>query len=172
MRKISLEKDFSQILIIFSLSFLYFKFIYFLRDKPYPATFIFSVFLLNFFLTIFFFHFISSSTTKNRSLVSLFFTFSYSLLPSFIWFSSTSLLYIVVPPPRTFSLMGRAFSIFFITFSLALLAWKIILMYLALRFSVKQSFYRIIFMLVLYLIWFIPYSLFLYYLKLFRIPFI
>lgn len=172
MRKISLESDYYQIGIILFLVFLYFKFAYFLRDKPYPATLIFFVFLTHFFFTIIFFYLCFSLNSKKVQLTSLLFSFSYSLLPSLIWFSLTSLLYIVVPPPRTFSLMGRAFSIFFITFSLAIAAWKIILMYLALRFSTKQSFYRIIFILVLYLVWFIPYSLFLYYLKLFRIPFI
>ena len=172
MRKISLESDYYQIGIILFLVFIFFKFAYFLRDKPYPATLIFFVFLTHFFFTIFFFYLFFDLNRKKMRVTSLLFTFSYALLPSLIWFSSTSLLYILVPPPRTFSLMGRAFSIFFIAFSLAIAAWKIILVYLALRFSTKQSFYRIIFILVLYLIWFIPYSLFLYYLKLFRIPFI
>lgn len=172
MRKISLESDYYQVGIILFLVFLYFKFVYFLRDKPYPATLIFLVFLSHFFFTIFFFYLCFGLKSKKMKITNLLFTFSYSLLPSLIWFSSTSLLYILVPPPRTFSLMGRAFSIFFITFSLAIVAWKMILVYLALRFSAKQSFYKIIFALILYLAWFIPYSLFLYHLKLFRIPFI
>lgn len=178
MRKISLEKDYYQPLIISVLVFLYFKFIYFLRDKPYPATLIFTIFLANFLLTVSFFYLLNKffSSNKNKKEISFFsfiFTFAYSLLPTLIWFLSTSILYLFLPPPRTFSLLGKGFSIFFIAFSLSLLIWKLILVYLAVRFSSKQNFFRIFYMIVLYLTWFIPYSIFLYqYKKLFRIPFI
>ena len=169
MRKISLEKDYYQIGIIFLLVFLYFKFAYFLRDKPYPASLIFFIFLINFFLTTCFFYLL---TKKKAAFSSFIFTFSYSLFPTLIWFLSTSLLYVFLPPPRTFSLLGRTFSIFFIAYSLSLLIWKLILEYLAIRFSSKQNFLRIFYMIVLYLIWFLPYSVFLYYFSFFRIPFI
>ena len=172
MRKISFEKDYYQLLIISGLVFLYFKFIYFLRDKPYPATLIFLIFLFNFFLTVFFFYFLSKVFEKRLNWKSFVFTFSYSLFPTLIWFLSTSFLYIILPPPRTLSLLGKGFSIFFIAYSLSLLIWKLILVYLALRFSSKQNFFRILYMIVLYLIWFIPYSILLYNFKLFRIPFI
>jgi len=177
MRKISLEKDHYQLLIITGLVFLYFKFIYFLRDKPYPATLVFFLFLFNFLLTVSFFYlfnkfFYSDQNKKETSFSSFIFTFSYSLFPTLIWFLSTSVLYIFLPPPRTLSFLGKGFSIFFIAFSLSLLAWKLILVYLAVRFSSKQNFFKIFYMMVLYLIWFIPYSIFLYHFKLFRVPFI
>ena len=140
MRKISLEKDYYQLLIITGLIFLYFKFIYFLRDKPHPATLIFLIFLFNFFLTVFFFYCLSKNFEKDVRLRSFIFTFSYSLFPTLIWFLSTSILYIFLPPPRTFSLLGKGFSIFFIAYSLSLLIWKLILEYLAVRFSTKQNF--------------------------------
>ncbi len=172
MRKISLEKDYYQSLIIFALVFLYFKFIYFLRDKTFPATLIFLIFVFNIFLTIFFFYFLSKNFEKKLNFKSFVFTFSYSLFPTLIWFLSTSILYIFLPPPRTLSFLGKGFSVFFIAYSLSLLAWKLILVYLAVRFSSKQNFFRIIYMIILYLVWFIPYSIFLYYCKLFRVPFI
>jgi hypothetical protein len=177
MRKISLEKDYYQLLIISILVFLYFKFIYFLRDKPYPATFLFVIFLIDFLLTILFFYFLSKlfNTIKNKKeiyFVSFIFTFSYSLLPTLIWFLSTSLLYVILPPPRTLSILGKGFSIFFVAFSLSLLIWKFILVYLAVRFSSKQNFFRIFYMLILYIVWYIPYSIILYDFRLFRIPFI
>lgn len=177
MRKISLEKDYYQLLIITVLIFLYFKFIYFLRDEIYPATLIFLIFLFNFLLTVSFFYLLNKFTSLNQnkkgiSFSSFIFTFSYSLFPTLIWFLSTSLLYIFLPPPRTLSLLGKGFSIFFIAYSLSLLIWKLILEYLAVRFSSKQNFLIIFYMIVLYLIWFIPYSIFLYHFKLFRIPFI
>jgi len=169
MRKISLEKDYYQLLIITGLIFLYFKFIYFLRDKTYPATLVFLFFIFNFLLTVSFFYLLNK---KKASFSSFIFTFSYSLFPTLIWFLSTSLLYILLPPPRTFSLLGKAFSIFFIAYSLSLLIWKLILEYLAVRFSTKQNFLRIFYMMVLYLTWFLPYSVFLYYFHFFRVPFI
>lgn len=172
MRKIAEEKDYWQIIILLSLIFFYFKFAYFLRDKPHPATLTFFIFILHFFLSVFFFYLLASFSQKNLKLSSFIFTFSYSLFPTLIWFLATSLLYIILPPPRTFSLLGRAFSIFFTSFSLSLLAWKIILVYLAIRFSTKLNFYRIVYLMILYFVWFIPYSLLLYYNRIFRIPFI
>lgn len=171
-RKISLEKGYSQIFLIFVLVFAYFKFAYFLRDKPYPATLVFIFFLLNFFLTVGFFYIFSYWQNKNNHLSSFIFCFSYSLIPTMIWFSVTSLLYIILPPPRTFSILGKAFSILFVAFSVSILAWKLILFYLSLRFSTKLGFYRIIYLMILYLLWFIPFSFLLYHFKLFRIPFI
>ena len=177
MRKISLEKDYYQLLIITGLIFLYFKFIYFLRDVTYPATIIFFFFIFNFLLSVTFFYllnkFISfNKNDKNATFSSFVFTFSYSLFPTLIWFLSTSVLYIIIPPPRNFSLLGKAFSIFFVAFSLSLLIWKLILEYLAVRFSTKQNFLRIFYMTILYLIWFLPYSVFLYNFHFFRVPFI
>lgn len=175
MRRISLEKDYYQPIIIFALIFLYFKFASSLRKNIYPTTIIYFFFIFNFFLSILFFYLISRLLGKNSRKIffsSYLFTFSYSLLPTIIWFISTSFLYLVLPPPRTFSILGKGFSLFFIIYSLSLFFWKLILEYLALRFSSKETFFKIIYMMILYLAWFIPYSTLLYWLKLFRIPFI
>ena len=175
MRNVSKERDLFQPVIILGIIFIYFKFIYYLRDKIYPATLIYLLFLTNFLLTVAFFYLLSKLFSKNKEeikFLSFISTFVYSLFPTLIWFLSTSILYIFLPPPRTFSIIGKGFSIFFITFSLSLLIWKFILVYLAVRFSSKQSFFKIILMIALYLIWFIPYSILLYQFKLFRIPFI
>jgi hypothetical protein len=69
-------------------------------------------------------------------------------------------------------LLGKAFSILYISFSVGMLLWKIILQYLAIRFSTKLDFYRIMFGFLFYLVMMIPYSLFLYSVKFFRIPFL
>jgi len=172
MRKIAIETDFWQIFLIFFFIFIYFKFVYFLRDNSYPASFTFFIFLFNFFIMIFFFYFLVRFFGQKPKLLPFVFTFSYSLLPTFFWFISVSFLYLLLPPPRTVSFLGQFFSIFFITYSLSLLLWKVILFYLALRFSTKLGFYRIIYMITLFILWFIPYSVLLYYLKIFRVPFI
>lgn len=174
-RRLSFEDDYFQIFFIFFFVFCYFKFAYFLKNKPYPATLTFLIFLVNLFLTLEFFYRLGLIINKKRKDISfqnLFFTFSYSLLPTLFWFSSVSLLYIILPPPRTTSFLGISFSIFFLAFSLSLLAWKLILVFLSLRFSLKLNFYQIIYLLILYLIWFLPYSVILYRFRIFKIPFI
>ena len=172
MRKISGDKDYGQILLIFLTIFLYFKFAYFLRDEPYPATLTFLVFVVHFLFAAAFFYFLGKVADNRVTISSFIFTLSYSLIPTLIWFASNSIMYVFVPPPRSFSILGKGFSIFFIAFSISLLAWKAILMYLALRFSTRLGFYRIVLMLTLFLLWLIPYSIFLYRLKIFRVPFI
>ncbi|MCX7881099.1 MAG: hypothetical protein N2482_01125 [Patescibacteria group bacterium] len=174
-RKISLEGDWYQVCLIFLGVFGYFKFVYFLRDKPYPASLTFLFFLINFFLTVSFFWLfawlIDNKKTK-KDYLSLIHTFSYSLLPTLIWFLTVSIFYLILPPPRTTSIFGISFSVFFLAFSFSLLIWKLILVFLSLRFSLRLGFYRIFYFLIFYLLWFLPYSVFLYHFRIFRVPFI
>lgn len=172
MRRLSLNFDLYQLVIIFLMVFSYLKFAYFLKNKPYPATVSFFVFLVNFFSTVFFFYFLGRIFEKKTSLSSLIFTFSYSLFPTLVWFGVTSVLYLLLPPPRTTSILGQGFSIFFLAFSLSLLAWKLILVFLSLRFSLRLNFYHIVYLFIFYLLWFLPYSILLYHLRIFKIPFI
>lgn len=172
MRKLSLSFEFLQLIIIFLLIFFYFKFAYFLRDKPYPATLTFLIFLINFFATVLFFYFLGKIFWEKSSFLSLVFTFSYSLFPTLVWFGATSIFYLLLPPPRTMSILGQGFSIFYIAFSLSVLAWKMILVFLSLRFSLRLNFYQIVYLWIFYFIWFFPYSLLLFHWRLFRVPFI
>lgn len=172
MRRISFDRDYLQIGIILTIVFLYFKFVYFLRDKPYPAMFTFLVFLLHFLMSIGFFYLLSRLSRYKIEGRVFIFTFSYTLFPTLVWFLSTSIFYILAPPPRGFSILGRGFSIFYTAYSISLLAWKLILIYLALRFSTKANFFRIVYFLILYLLWFLPYSILLYHFGIFRVPFI
>src|SRR3989344_1337649 len=167
MRKISQERDYGQILTVFVLVFVYFKFAYFLRSDPYPASFIFLIFSLNLFVMVLFFYLIAKATKPNTDFAPFLFTLTYSLFPTLLWFASNSLLYLLVPPLRTLSFLGKAFSGFYLAYSFSLLVWKLILVYLSLRFSSKFSFFRIFYMFILFLVWFIPYSFLLYRLKIF-----
>lgn len=182
MRKINQEKDWLQVGIIFFLVYLYFIFASAIRNKTinplvisHSSLLSFILFLLTFSLVVIFFNFLGWLMIKTKSsstIVPLIFSFSYSLLPTLIWFFSTSLFYLFLPPPRTFSILGKLFSLFFVTFSIVLLFWKTILFYLSLRFSLKLEFYQILYAVILFLIWFLPYSVLMYQLKIFRIPFI
>lgn len=181
-RKIAKEKDIFQVVIIFFLVYLYFVFAQVVRKKTIQPFIIsssslvsFIFFLLSFCLVISFFCIIGNKINKS-SMADFFqplvFTFSYSLFPTLIWFFITSFLYYVLPPPRTFSFSGRLFSILFISFSSVLFYWKIMLLYLSLRFSLRLSFGKIVYSVFFWSLWFLPYSILMYKLKIFRLPFI
>lgn len=97
---------------------------------------------------------------------------TFSLLPTIVWFWTTSILYIVLPPPRTLSISGKFFSIVFVAFSLALFYWKAILYYLTLRFALKMDLFRIVIVSSIIIPVIIVYSIFMYKLGIFRVPFI
>lgn len=172
LRKISQEDDYSQLAVIFFFVFAYFSIAGGLRKFNLSVIIVFLFFFTHFLLTTLFFYWLSTLFNKNSSYKSFVFTFAYSLLPTLFWFITNSILFIIIPPPRSFSLLGKSFSVMFISFSLSLLIWKIILNYLAIRFSSRLSFYKIIYFIILYLCFFIPCSILLYSLKIFRIPFI
>lgn len=172
MRKISQEKDYTQLIIIIFFVFLYFQIANKAKQLFLPSIMPPLVFTIHFYLTILFFYGVSklyNSTVKIREFI---FTLTYTLLPTLIWFTSNSILYRFLPPPRSISLLGKTFSIFFISYSVSLLCWKLILFYLAIRFASKLNFFKILYMIILYVCIFIPYSLFLYNVGIFRIPFI
>lgn len=96
----------------------------------------------------------------------------FSLIPTLVWFFVTSLLYLILPPPRTMSFPGKLFSIFFIGFSTAMLFWKIMLYYLTLRFSLKIDLSKIILISFVVFPVLAVYSILIYRLGIFRIPFV
>ncbi len=96
----------------------------------------------------------------------------YTLVPTVLWFFATSVLYVVLPPPRTTSVQGIVFSILYLVFSTTLLFWKIILAYLTLRFGMKLDLAKIIKVLIFVLPLFVVYSLIMYKMGIFKVPFI
>lgn len=110
--------------------------------------------------------------TYKERLKKLVYTWTYTLIPTLIWFYSTLLFYFIVPPPRTTSFLGKSFSIFYIAFSGSLLVWKLILVYLSVRFSLRVHLYRVIYYLLLYFALSIPLWIFLYENGISRIPFV
>ena len=172
MRTIGKEKDMWQILIILTSVSLYFQFANRTRGVLEPNLAGPFFFFLGFAGMIVFFYLLTRLWDKNIEIRPFIFTFTYSLLPTLLWFVSNSLLYRLLPPPRTISIAGRAFSILFVSYSVSLLLWKLILFYLAIRFSTKFHFPRILYLIFLYSALFIPYTLIMYYLKIFRVPFI
>lgn len=97
---------------------------------------------------------------------------AYTLIPTVCWFLVTSILYIVLPPPRTTSIPGTLFSLLYLVFSGSLFFWKIVLMYLTLRFGQKMAFGAIVKTLSTVIPVLLLYSFMLYRLGIFRIPFL
>ncbi|MCX6793849.1 MAG: YIP1 family protein [Candidatus Gottesmanbacteria bacterium] len=73
----------------------------------------------------------------------------YSLLETLMWFLATSILYVLLPPPRTTSTAGVAFSILFLIFSATLFFWKATIAYLTLRFGLRLNLGKILIVLAL-----------------------
>lgn len=95
-----------------------------------------------------------------------------SLLPTLLWFAIASFSYLVLPPPRHLTFSGKLFSLVFIAGSLALFFWKGILYYLTLRFGMRLSLLRIIAASAIIFPLGVVYSIVMYRMGIFRIPFI
>jgi len=96
----------------------------------------------------------------------------YSLLPTFFWFLTTSLLYLLIPPPRTTRIQGVLFSIVYLVFSATLFFWKATLAYLTLRFGMRLDLLRIVAVFAVAVPLVVVYSIGMYRLGIFRIPFL
>lgn len=99
-------------------------------------------------------------------------SWGYTLVPTVLWFFATSVLYVVIPPPRTTSIQGIVFSILYLVFSTTLLFWKIILAYLTLRFGMKLDLGKIMKVVLLVLPLIGVYSFVMYRMGIFKVPFI
>ncbi len=99
-------------------------------------------------------------------------TWSYTLIPTLVWFLITTFFYVILPPPRQQTILGNLFSVTFIAFSLSLFFWKGLLYYLTLRFALRLSLQKIIGVSVIFLPLLFGYSVLLYKLGIFKVPFI
>jgi len=146
MRQIVKERDYYQLVYISVFVYGYFIFATMMRNKTLNPYFlssssgaIFIFFIATFLLVTSFFYVIGRVFKLNVDYESLVFSFAYSLSPTIIWFFFTSLFYFLIPPPRSFSFFGKSFSLFFLTISISLLLWKVLLFYLSLRFSLLSD---------------------------------
>lgn len=96
----------------------------------------------------------------------------YTLIPTVLWFLMTSVLYVLLPPPRTTSAAGLAFSTAFIIVSTVLLWWKIMLSYLTIRFVYRASVGTILLIYAIILPILFMQSVVMYRLGVFKVPFL
>jgi hypothetical protein len=97
---------------------------------------------------------------------------AYTLIPTVVWFLFTSILYVILPPPRTERMEGILFSIVYLCISSILLFWKIQLGYLAIRFSYKLDAIKIGIILFCMLPAWGIFAFGMYHMGIFRIPFL
>lgn len=172
MRSIAKETDYTQIVIISTTVVIYYVAVEKVKDLRFDPILQMVMVLFNFAVTVavpILFNYIHHRKIEWRSSL---FLFTYALIPTIIWFYLNTLLFVTLPPPRQLTILGKIFSIVFITLSVSLLAWKVILWYLAARFSTKLQFYDILYILIVYLAIILPYSILLYRFGFFRIPFL
>ncbi|KKU88055.1 hypothetical protein A3A64_04690 [Candidatus Gottesmanbacteria bacterium RIFCSPLOWO2_01_FULL_48_11] len=96
----------------------------------------------------------------------------YTLVPTLVWFLTTSLLYLLLPPPRTTSFAGVLFSGLYLVFSATLFFWKLTLSYLTLRFGLKLDLGKILIVAGIIIPLLAFYSVGMYWMGIFRIPFL
>lgn len=114
----------------------------------------------------------ASFVGRRGTLVRFALAWAYTLIPTLLWFLSTSLLYIVLPPPRTTSFPGVLFSLVFLVFSATLFFWKFMLAYLALRFGMKLDLAKILIVSGICLPLVGLYSVVMYRMGIFKVPFL
>lgn len=179
-RKLSSDKtDLHQTFFIPILVIFYFIFVTSIRSSlqnPFLLTlkFNFLIFsaLLGFGGLISLFYISGKLVGGEGSLRQIYVLWIYSIIPTLVWFFTTSILYLIAPPPRTVSIWGKLYSVVFIAFSISVLMWKIILYYLTLRFSLKLDLWRIVLVSALVIPLVLIYSLLMYRWGIFRIPFL
>lgn len=172
MFNIANEDDYLQVVEIFILVTFYYFAASFIRPFNIHPLILLLIILIQFIGTISFFYFFSKLYRKDISIKDFVFTFAYTYIPTLIWFIVNLILYIFLPPPRTLSVWGKGFSIVYVSFSFSILLWKFILFYLAVRLSSKLNIYKVSYMVIIYIAILIPYVLLIYFLKLFRVPFL
>jgi hypothetical protein len=174
------HKDYRSLFFLYLFILSYFVFASLVRvglGNPYILTFHFNLMLFGAVAGFIFSYYgliilgrIFTATEINKE--GFFLLWSYSYLPTLMWFFFTSVFYLLLPPPRTLSYQGKAFSIMFIALSLVLLFWKIVIYYLSLRFGMKLDLTKIVFVSVIFFPAVFLYSLLMYRLGIFRVPFI
>lgn len=168
-----------QTIFIFILAIGYFTFASLLRTgmrNPYLLTIKFNSLLaggmIGFLGIVVCFFILGKLVKVNVQLLTVFVLWAYSLLPTIIWFFFTSFMFLLLPPPRTLSIWGKLYSVFFMAFSFAVAFWKLILYYLTLRFALRLDLFRIVFISMILTPIFAGYSVLMYRLGIFRIPFV
>jgi hypothetical protein len=173
------DEDPIQLLVLFSIIGIYFLGISHVKYgafHPFVMTVntgrLFTSTLGGYILICFAFVWVGRLWKKSVRLKSVMLGWGYSLVPTLLWFGITTVLYVLLPPPRQETVQGKFFSVLFVGFSIALLYWKGMLYYLALRFALNLDLKQISISSLVLLPIFAMYSVLLYAWGIFTVPFI
>lgn len=128
--------------------------------------------LAGFFLTVILLYISGKILRSTGTFRSIMISWAYTLYPTVAWFLFTSLLFLILPPPRSTRMEGIVFSLLYIIISTTILSWKIILSYLTIRFSLRFSTGKILLTALMTGPFVALYYVFLYRLGIFRVPFL
>lgn len=178
-RLASQKTDLRQIIFILCITVIYFVFASLARagmHSPYLLTLKFNSLIIGagigFISMVVFLYLMGKIAGSTGSFKTLLILWSYTLLPTLVWFFLTSFFYIVLPPPRTLSIWGKLFSLWFVFFSSGVFLWKLILYYLTLRFGLRFDLYKISLISTVVVPAVLGYSYIMYKAGIFRIPFL
>jgi hypothetical protein len=165
-RRVTKHKNPLVSLPIWFLIFVYF----FLSGFIYRKSSMIAILLFSFFVLIFLI--ISSIFRKKIIFQEILNVWSFSYLPTLLWFWVNLLLYVFLPPPRSHFFSGYIFAFVYLFFSLLCLYVKIICLFVLFKFVIKLNLTKTI--VSMFVIWgvVICLGIVLYHLHLFRIPFI
>lgn len=179
-RALSLSKNYVQIIFIWLLIFAYISLASLLRKGisagPLFLTLhwgkIFSGIVITFVLSWGALYYLGLLVGGKGKPKNLFLPWSFSLIPTLLWFLTTSFFYFFLPPPRTQSLKGQLFSIVFLALTTTLFYWKCVSYYLTLRFGHLLNLKQVIIVSLFFVPLLLLYALATYKLGIFKIPFV
>lgn len=179
-RKLATQKtDIRQTVYIFLFVIIYFLFASLTRmgiGNPYILTIQFNLLVLatlfGFLMTVLFIYYAGKIMKGTGDIQIILLLWSFTLIPTLVWFFVTSVVYIVLPPPRTLSLPGKLFSVIYSAFTISAFLWKIILSYLTLRFGMKLELIRITVISAVFAPLLLGFSVIMYKMGIFRVPFL
>lgn len=117
-------------------------------------------------------YFLGKIVSGSGTFKSVCMCWGYSLIATICWFFVTSFLFVLFPPPRTGTIRGISFSFLYLVFSSVLFFWKTELYYLTLRFGMKLTLQKIIFVSLVFVPVICGYAILLYKLGIYRVPFL
>lgn len=174
MRTIYFDGTYKETYFIFMMIFIFFNLSNYVKNETSNPVLLLAIVLVQLIMTIIFFGIFSKILNLNKKFYfkKYFTLFSYSLIPTIVFFYVNTLLYGILPPPRSNTVLAEIFSIMFISFATSIFFWKIIILYLAVRYSTALKFFTILYTILIYISIVLPYSILLLKLNLFRIPFL
>lgn len=132
----------------------------------------FTIVLLSYLLITFLIYILGRLICRRGDYLTILILWGFSYLPTVFWFLFISLIFIIFPPPRGYTMSGYLLSGFTVIVSIALFYWKLLLYYMTLRIGLKITWGKIIKISMLFFPAVIIYSFLLYKIGVFKVPFL